>query len=144
MGDVNGDATLSAEEWIAAQKLVALEISDEIDEAWIDEGAFSAADTNGDGVVSREEFLEASFKMFEAVKRRTEDLLATLDRVVGAAHKLTAPCADNTVARIGPIEVEVSKNGPPGGKDKVIQFQWWNGEKWTAKKGPAKKKGKKK
>jgi len=419
--DVNGDATLSAEEWIAAQKLVALEISDEIDEAWIDEGAFSAADTNGDGVVSREEFLEASFTMFESVKRRTEDLLATLDRVVGtleakrkekvretqrltvlvqtsekpefnpphtawqdeptvedreknanmwteagqiilpmnletsdevhaairlclqmsadtwlatffegpvgegdegfrpitllqgntpgegnvqsmldylskpnasprlyvknkrqrpkklkrmqrafleerdallakhtgvcwgldwetmtvglgeqcprpmvispndalivevprsdsngefgyvwasymdatdvlsspvdkdaevktkgkkkksagpapdpliqlafvalkegkcilfvevswedqeeklcAAHKLTAPCADNTVARIGPIEVEVSKNGPAGGKDKVIQFQWWNGEKWSAKKGPAKKKGKKK
>lgn len=410
--DVNGDASLSPEEWIAAQKFVALEISDEIDEAWIDEGAFSAADTNGDGVVSREEFMEASFKMFEGVKRRTDDLLVTLNRVITsleekrkeriketqrltilvqtaaqpefnpphtawqdrtsnmweekgqiclpmtletadevhaairlclhlsadtwlaayyegpvgdgpdgyrpitllqgsvkgegnvkdaldylskpnasprlyvknrrqrpkklkrmqrafleerdsllkqqtgvcwgldwetqtvgvgekcprpmvisvndalivevprsdnngefgyasavymdstdvlsspvdkdveakakgkkkkssgpvadpliqfafialkegkcvlfvevswedqeeklcAAHKLSAPCADNSVARIGPIEVEVSKAGPPG-KDKVIPFQWWNGEKWTAKKGPAKKKGKKK
>ncbi|CAE8646735.1 unnamed protein product [Polarella glacialis] len=56
-------------------------------------------------------------------------------------HSLTTPCAENTIARIGAIEVEVQK---PTGKQDKGSFQWWNGEKWSNKKGPAKKKGKKK
>lgn len=57
-------------------------------------------------------------------------------------YKLLAPCAENTVARIGPIKVVVTKPAPgPPAKDKPIM--WWNGDKWSNKKGPAKKKGKK-
>jgi len=64
---------------------------------------------------------------------------------LAAKHGLTAPVAENTVARIGPIEVEVTKTPFVAyGKDKEGAFQWWNGEKWSAKKGPAKRKGKKK
>jgi len=56
-------------------------------------------------------------------------------------YKLVAPVAENTIARIGPLEIEVVK--PTGKQEKG--FVWWNGEKWSAKKGPAKKKkGKKK
>eukprot|EP00438_Fugacium_kawagutii_P034640 Skav229471 [mRNA] locus=scaffold6310:38618:44176:- [translate_table: standard] len=40
------------DEWISAQKTVAAEVSDDLDEGWIDEAAFQAADTNGDGVQS--------------------------------------------------------------------------------------------
>jgi len=80
--DTSGDGALSPEEWIAAQKLVAMEISDDIDESWIDEAAFGAADENGDGFLQMHEFLEASFSMFEGVKRRSDELLATLNRVV--------------------------------------------------------------
>lgn len=50
---------------------------------------------------------------------------------------LTSPVAENTIARIGAIEVEVVK---PSGKLDKGAFQWWNGEKWSNKKGPAKKK----
>jgi len=57
-------------------------------------------------------------------------------------YRLTTPCAENTVARIGPIEVDVQRAPPGGPKDKP-SFQWWNGDKWSSKKGPAKKKGKK-
>merc|ERR1712183_359222 len=61
---------------------------------------------------------------------------------LAAAHQLSAPVCENSIARIGPLEVEVQK--PSGKQDKGI-FVWWNGEKWSAKKGPAKrkKKGKK-
>lgn len=52
---------------------------------------------------------------------------------------LTSPVAENTIARIGAIEVEVVK---PSGKLDKGAFQWWNGEKWSNKKGPAKKKKK--
>eukprot|EP00928_Gymnodinium_smaydae_P061591 TRINITY_DN45635_c0_g1_i1.p1 TRINITY_DN45635_c0_g1~~TRINITY_DN45635_c0_g1_i1.p1 ORF type:complete len:550 (-),score=159.33 TRINITY_DN45635_c0_g1_i1:46-1695(-) len=82
--DVSGDGFLSPEEWISAQRVVALEISDDIDESWIDENAFNAADANGDGVLELDEFLEASFSMFEVVKGRTEELLETLTRVADA------------------------------------------------------------
>eukprot|EP00929_Paragymnodinium_shiwhaense_P056428 TRINITY_DN28234_c0_g2_i1.p1 TRINITY_DN28234_c0_g2~~TRINITY_DN28234_c0_g2_i1.p1 ORF type:complete len:554 (+),score=149.31 TRINITY_DN28234_c0_g2_i1:185-1846(+) len=85
--DVSGDGALSPEEWIAAQKVVALEISDEIDEDWISEGAFQAADENGDGVLQMDEFLEASFCMFEGVKRRSDELLVTLQRVVAVLEQ---------------------------------------------------------
>jgi len=79
--DVSGDGNLSPEEWIAAQKTVALEVSDDFDEGWVDEAAFAAADSNGDGVLDIGEFLEASFSMFEGVKKRTDDILATLQRI---------------------------------------------------------------
>merc|ERR1712232_1291668 len=62
------------------------------------------------------------------------------EEMLCSQNKLATPCSSNSVARIGPVEVEVSKNAD---KSKVIPFQWWNGEKWTGKKGPAKKKGKK-
>eukprot|EP00747_Dinoflagellata_sp_TGD_P164166 gnl/TRDRNA2_/TRDRNA2_183711_c0_seq1.p1 gnl/TRDRNA2_/TRDRNA2_183711_c0~~gnl/TRDRNA2_/TRDRNA2_183711_c0_seq1.p1 ORF type:complete len:563 (-),score=129.93 gnl/TRDRNA2_/TRDRNA2_183711_c0_seq1:96-1784(-) len=82
--DVSGDGNLSPEEWIAAQRIVAAEISDELDDSWIDEKAFACADTNGDGMLSQEEFLENSFSMFEGVKQRTDALLATLHNVIKA------------------------------------------------------------
>lgn len=53
-------------------------------------------------------------------------------------HGMTKPVTCNSVARIGPIEVEVQKPSPGAKADKT--FQWWNGDKWTNKKGPAKKK----
>jgi len=54
-------------------------------------------------------------------------------------HSLTAPVAENTIARIGPIEIDVQK---ATGKLDKSAMQWWNGEKWSSKKGPAKKKKK--
>eukprot|EP00913_Durusdinium_trenchii_P001376 g1273.t1 len=60
--DVNGDGWILTsalpQEWISAQKTVASEVSDDLDEGWIDEAAFQAADTNGDGVLDINEFLE--------------------------------------------------------------------------------------
>jgi len=58
-----------------------------------------------------------------------------------AAKGLRVPSRVNTIARIGPIEVEVEKN-PPGSKSSAEKdgMQWWNGEKWSTKKGPAKRK----
>jgi len=59
-------------------------------------------------------------------------------------NKLMKPTNENSVARIGPIEVEVVKPPANHKADKKV-FMWWNGEKWSNKKGPAKrKKGKKK
>jgi len=80
--DSSGDERLSPEEWISAQKTVALEVSEDLDEGWVDEAAFAAADVNGDGVLDLGEFLESSFSMFEGIKKRTEAILATLQRVV--------------------------------------------------------------
>ncbi|CAE7220602.1 unnamed protein product [Symbiodinium natans] len=85
--DVSGDGYLSPEEWISAQKTVASEVSDDLDEGWIDEAAFSAADTNGDGVLDINEFLEASFAMFEGVKKRTDTILQTLQRIEKVLHQ---------------------------------------------------------
>jgi hypothetical protein len=56
---------------------------------------------------------------------------------VCAENQLLTPCPYNSVARVGPVEVEVTKNMD---RSKVVPFQWWNGEKWAGKKGPAKKK----
>mmetsp|Transcript_81154 Transcript_81154/g.250456 ORF Transcript_81154/g.250456 Transcript_81154/m.250456 type:complete len:204 (+) Transcript_81154:67-678(+) len=58
-------------------------------------------------------------------------------------HRLCRPVHENSIARIGPVEVEVQVP-PPGTKTDSGVFVWWNGEKWSNKKGPAKKKGKKK
>jgi len=59
------------------------------------------------------------------------------------AQGLIAPVAENSIARIGPIEVDVQKPTPGAqSKDKDVKIQWWNGEKWSAKKGPARKKKK--
>mmetsp|Transcript_53878 Transcript_53878/g.138784 ORF Transcript_53878/g.138784 Transcript_53878/m.138784 type:complete len:514 (-) Transcript_53878:313-1854(-) len=85
--DVSGDGSLSPEEWIAAQKTVAMEVSDDLDEGWVDEAAFAAADENGDGVLDLGEFMEASFCMFEGVKKRTDVILATLQRVASVLEK---------------------------------------------------------
>jgi len=78
--DASGDGNLSPEEWISAQKLVAGEVSDTLDAGWVDEDGFAAADTNGDGVLDLEEFLEASFTMFEGVSTRADVILGTLQR----------------------------------------------------------------
>ena len=85
--DVSGDGFLSPEEWISAQKTVASEVSDDLDEGWIDEAAFSAADTNGDGMLDISEFLEASFSMFEGVKKRSDAILQTLQRIEKVLHQ---------------------------------------------------------
>lgn len=80
--DVSGDGLLSPEEWIAAQKAVAVEVTDDLDEGWIEEAAFTAADVNGDGQLDLNEFMEASFNMFEGIKKRTEQILGTLQRII--------------------------------------------------------------
>eukprot|EP00440_Ansanella_granifera_P026244 gb/GFBE01028499.1/.p1 GENE.gb/GFBE01028499.1/~~gb/GFBE01028499.1/.p1 ORF type:complete len:546 (+),score=139.99 gb/GFBE01028499.1/:1-1638(+) len=85
--DASGDGLLSPEEWISAQKTVAAEVTDDLDEGWVDEGAFQAADSNGDGVLDMNEFLEASFSMFEGVKKRTDAILLTLQRVEKVLHQ---------------------------------------------------------
>lgn len=54
------------------------------------------------------------------------------------AKRLATPCTRNSVARIGPLEVEVEKQ--QGRPEKTPPLVWWNGLKWTNKKGPAKKK----
>mmetsp|Transcript_64817 Transcript_64817/g.200708 ORF Transcript_64817/g.200708 Transcript_64817/m.200708 type:complete len:339 (+) Transcript_64817:605-1621(+) len=56
-------------------------------------------------------------------------------------HRLCKPVHENSIARIGPVEVEVQA---PASKPDAGTFVWWNGEKWSNKKGPAKRKGKKK
>jgi len=107
--DTSGDGSLSPEEWISAQKVVALEVSDDIDESWIDEAAFSAADTNGDGVLDMSEFLEASFSMFEGVKRRTDAILATLQRVVAVLEQQQSSGKKET----GQVFVHVQASAKP-------------------------------
>lgn len=80
--DTSGDGALSPEEWISSQKQVARELSDDIDESWIDEGAFAAADANGDGVIQYDEFLVANFSMFEGLKQSSEAIHASLMKIV--------------------------------------------------------------
>jgi len=82
--DTSGDAALSPEEWIAAQKIVAQELSDDLDDAWIDEAAFKTADTNGDGVLSEAEYLEASFSMFEVTRLNMAQLMTMLKNITTA------------------------------------------------------------
>lgn len=107
--DVSGDGNLSPEEWIAAQKTVALEVSDDLDEGWIDEAAFAAADTNGDGVLDMEEFLESSFSMFEGVKKRTDQILATLQRVVKVLEQQQMQGRKETP----PVQIYVQSDAKP-------------------------------
>lgn len=52
-------------------------------------------------------------------------------------HKLLAPVSKNTVARIGPMEVEIQK--AVGGKGDKGALQWWTGDKWAGKKKKPKK-----
>jgi len=107
--DVSGDGNLSPEEWIAAQKLVAVEVSDDLDEGWIDEAAFAAADTNGDGVLDLSEFMESSFSMFEGVKKRTDDILVTLQRVVKVLEQQKNQGRKETP----PVEIYVQSHEKP-------------------------------
>jgi Ca2+-binding EF-hand superfamily protein len=86
--DTSGDGSLEPSEWIAAQKLVALEIMDDIDEAWVDEASFRSMDQNGDGCLDIEEYMNASFAMFEVVKLRSEALHHILQRVVQSLEKI--------------------------------------------------------
>jgi len=79
--DTSGGGDLSPEEWIGAQKVVATEIMDDIDEGWVDEAAFTAMDTNGDGRLQLNEYMDASFSMFEGVKMHSEQIFLTLERV---------------------------------------------------------------
>jgi len=85
--DTSGDASLSPEEWIAAQKIVAMELSDDLDDQWITEASFKAADTNGDGVLSEAEYLEASYSMFEVTRMNMAQLMTMLENIVSALEK---------------------------------------------------------
>lgn len=115
--DVSGDACLDPEEWIAAQKTVAVEISDDIDPAWIDEAAFRAADTNGDGVLSEAEFLEASFGMFEVTRLNMTELLRTLQGVVDALERRKA------VASTAKVTIWVQSKEKPNFQPPRIAWQ---------------------
>jgi len=64
-------------------------------------------------------------------------------------HNTTAPVSENSIARIGPVEVQVGseprdrRRGAGDRKaDDKAGIQWWNGEKWSSKKGPARKRAK--
>lgn len=107
--DVSGDGVLSPEEWIAAQKVVACEVNDEFDEGWIDENTFAVADTNGDGVLDVGEFLESSFSMFEVAKRRTDQILTTLQRCVKALEQERLKGKKETA----PVKIFVQAAGKP-------------------------------
>eukprot|EP00930_Biecheleria_cincta_P047356 TRINITY_DN3280_c0_g1_i1.p1 TRINITY_DN3280_c0_g1~~TRINITY_DN3280_c0_g1_i1.p1 ORF type:complete len:525 (+),score=81.38 TRINITY_DN3280_c0_g1_i1:38-1612(+) len=85
--DTSGDSFLSPEEWISAQKIVASEVSDDYEEGWIDEASFAMADADGNGMLDMSEFLESSFPMFEGVKKRTDSILATLQRIEKVLHQ---------------------------------------------------------
>lgn len=65
-----------------------------------------------------------------------EDQEEKLARLKG----LSMPVAENSVARIGPIEVAVEEQTE---KPKDGTLVWWNGVEWSNKKGPAKRKKKK-
>merc|ERR1712187_807315 len=58
---------------------------------------------------------------------------------LAVSKKLLTPSSDNSVARIGPIEVEVQKSAQKEDRSKM-PLMWWNGEQWSKKKGAAKKK----
>lgn len=88
--DTSGDAALSPEEWIAAQKIVALELSDDVDDAWIDEAAFKTADSNQDGKLSEAEYLEASFSMFEVTRLNMAQLMTMLKNITSALESKLA------------------------------------------------------
>lgn len=85
--DVSGDGVLSPDEWVTAQKIIAAELNDDMDEGWIEEAAFLAADENGDGVVQFSEYMEASFSMFEGLKQRTDQIFADLQKVQKALER---------------------------------------------------------
>lgn len=85
--DVSGDGSLSPEEWVSAQKIIASELNDEVDESWIDEATFASADTNGDGMIQLDEYVEACFQMFENLKLRTDELMTKLLKIKAALEK---------------------------------------------------------
>lgn len=107
--DSRGDGKLSPDEWIAAQKAVAFEITDVLDEGWIDEAAFVAADIHKNGVLELDEFLEASFVMFETIRDRSDSILATLRRAVKVVEKERAEGKKETP----PVMVYVQSDEKP-------------------------------
>jgi len=107
--DTTGNALLSPQEWIAAQRTVAVEILDDIDSHWIDEAAFSNADSNGDGNVDLHEWLEASFQLFERSEVRMDSILTTLQRCVLALEKARSGRVKETL----PIDIMVLQDEFP-------------------------------
>mmetsp|Transcript_11564 Transcript_11564/g.25430 ORF Transcript_11564/g.25430 Transcript_11564/m.25430 type:complete len:555 (+) Transcript_11564:208-1872(+) len=106
--DTSGDGYLAPEEWVAAQKIVAMEVSDDFDEGWINEAAFSSADKDGNGVLDLAEFMESSFLMFEGVKKRADAILATLQRVVKVMEAQQSQTKKDTL----PVEIWVQDQTP--------------------------------
>merc|ERR1719262_427256 len=121
--DTSGDASLSPEEWIAAQKIVAMELSDDLDDAWINEAAFKAADTNGDGVLSEAEYLEACFSMFEVTPMNMAQLMKMLGNIVKALESKLGKKSTDTLS----IMMQ-SKEKP----DFQPPSKAWEGEKKSA------------
>jgi Ca2+-binding EF-hand superfamily protein len=102
--DTSGDASLSPQEWIAAQKIVAMELSDDLDDGWINEAAFKAADTNGDGVLSESEYLEASFSMFEVCKMNMAQLMKMLGNIVSSLETKLGKDSTHTLSIMMPAK----------------------------------------
>lgn len=117
--DASGDGNLSPEEWISAQKVVAVEVSDVLDDGWVDEDGFAAADTNGDGMLDLQEFLEASFIMFEGVSTRADVILATLQRIV----KVLTVARNEGRKETPPISIFVQSSGKPEFQPPHIAWQ---------------------
>jgi len=107
--DTSGDGNLSPAEWIAAQKLVALEIMDDFDEGWVDEATFTSMDVNGDGRLDLEEYMEASFSMFEVVKLRSDHLCQILQRVCHSLEKVRYQTGRETL----PLTIYVQNDKTP-------------------------------
>lgn len=108
--DRSGDGVLAPDEWIVAQKVVAMEIGDDIDEEWIGEASFKAADTNNDGVLDEQEFLEVSFSMFDGSTRRTDACMVILERIVASLEEQRDADGDSEQR---PVEVYVQANRNP-------------------------------
>lgn len=65
------------------------------------------------------------------------------EEALASKHWLCAPAAVNSVARIGPLHVEVQKKpADPTGRVAAVdgpQTLWWNGARWSAKRAGGKR-----
>eukprot|EP00928_Gymnodinium_smaydae_P081312 TRINITY_DN64860_c0_g1_i1.p1 TRINITY_DN64860_c0_g1~~TRINITY_DN64860_c0_g1_i1.p1 ORF type:complete len:563 (+),score=86.29 TRINITY_DN64860_c0_g1_i1:46-1734(+) len=112
--DVSGDGQLSPDEWISAQKCIAIEVCDVMDEEWLDQADFGNADADGDGQLSEDEFLEQAFSMFEGVKKNGDEIVKTLQRITMALrNKLESPAEHTQTLDVMVQTAEAPSFQPP-------------------------------
>ncbi|CAE7840190.1 unnamed protein product [Symbiodinium sp. CCMP2592] len=112
--DLANDGLVPPENWVSAQKTVATQVGDDLQAGWIDEASFQTADTNGDGVLDINEFLEASFLRFEAETRPVESILQTVQRIEEVlAEKREVGCKETPPVTIYVQAAEKAPFQPP-------------------------------